>query len=68
MQGWFWWVHTDCGASRAQSAVVAGHKRLMIRRSRTQKTTWATACEPLLPGDVDSPERKICATSGAANL
>ena len=68
MQGWFWWVHTGGGAGRAHGAVVAGQRRLMIRRLETQKTTWVMGCEPLLPGDVDSPERKICPTSGAVNL
>ena len=37
MQGWFWWVHTGGGAGRAHDAVVAGQRRLMIRRSEAQK-------------------------------
>ena len=32
------------GAGRAHGAVVSGHQRLMIRRSETQKSTWATGC------------------------
>ena len=44
MQGWFWWVHTGGGAGRVHDAEVAGHRRLTIRRSEAQKTTWAAGC------------------------
>ena len=44
-----WVAHVDAGslgggAGRAHSAAVAGHPRLTVRRSYTQKTTWEPGC------------------------